>query len=209
MDLEFKKQIEERMQEIPEALAKAIKVSGWEKIVFDIGRKHSLHVDDIGQLQNELIMVLVGIVHPDEFRSVVVNEIGISADKAGMIIEEINTQVNEKIKNALKSEINHEEIITESDHEVMRKAGVGVGESLLEEDKKEEVGIEEEEEVSVSPSELNKITPNPVKVGVSPEVPAPQVKTPAPSQIFKSKTSEISAEGKPKGFFDPYREPVE
>ena len=90
MDTAFKKKIEERMEELPKALANAIRSSNWEKIVFDIGRKHDMHVDDIGELQNELILVLVGIVHPDEFRSIVINEIGVRSDDADDIIEEIN-----------------------------------------------------------------------------------------------------------------------
>lgn len=205
MDLEFKKKIEERMEEIPKALADAIRTSGWEKIVFDIGRKHSLHVDDIGQLQNELILVLVGIVHPDEFRSIVINEIGINSDKADTIIEEINSEINEKIKNALKKEIGgaeDEEGLDDADKRTMKSAGVSIGESIEE----PELAAEEEVEVPL-PADLP-LAANPLKVNVAPNATTKPAAL-APSQVFKSKTTEVSVEGKPKNFFDPYREPVE
>ncbi len=204
MDLEFKKKIEERMEEIPKALADAIRASGWEKIVFDLGRKHSLHVDDIGELQNELILVLVGIVHPDEFRSIVVNEIGIPSSKADVLIEEMNTQINEKIKNALKQEIGEpesdEESLNESEQRTMRSAGIELG-SVSE----PEASVEEEIDVSLTSEPTQEA--NPIRVNVAPSVSKPSGL--APSQVFKTKTSEISADGKPKNFFDPYREPVE
>lgn len=199
MDTEFKKKIEERFEELPKSLAEAIKSSNWEKAVFDIGRKHDLHVDDIGELQNELILVLVGIVHPDEFRSVLINEIGIKASLVDEIIEELNVEVNERIKARLKLELaKEEESLTDDDVSEMKKAGVSFGEDdSLPEAQEEFVDIPNSPEGNKASVES---AASPV---ASPTKPAPQ------SAVFKTKVSSIDASDKPKNFLDPYREPLE
>ena len=201
MDTAFKKKIEERMEELPKALANAIRSSNWEKIVFDIGRKHDMHVDDIGELQNELILVLVGIVHPDEFRSIVINEIGVRSDDADDIIEEINREINEQIKNQLKLELaKEEESLTDDDVSEMKKAGVSLGEE--EEDETSDQIKEEVTDASVVPDTKTASVVAPIKQE-EPAKSAPQ------SAVFKTKVSSIDASDKPRNFLDPYREPLE
>lgn len=199
MDLEFKKKIEERMKELPPALSQAIKNSNWEKLVFDIGREHSLHVDDIGEIQNELILVLTGIVHPDEFRSVLVSELGIGAEKTDAVVSEINTKINERIKAELRKSLDgaedQESEFTATEHQALRKAGVSFG---VEEEEIEDIPAEPEPAPATAPVKAAEVSPTSVSK------PSPQ----APG-VFKTKVTDISAEGKPKNFFDPYREPVE
>ncbi len=215
MDREFKAKIEERMREIPAPLVQAIRESGWENIVFDIGRKYSLHIDDIGNMQNELILVLTGISHPDNFNSFVRSELGIDSDKANDIIEQINLGINEKIKNALKRTLGaggqaDEKVVEEEDNEniksseksVLRSAGISLG------DEPEALHVLQ---VEVSSAGGEK----PIKLPLPPDVkaskPAGVTATPAPtipdiaaklenSAVFKNKSS---------NYLDPYREPVE
>jgi len=199
MDLNFKRQIDERMQELPPALASAIQNSGWEKAVFDIGRSYNLHVDDIGQIQNELILVLTGIVHPDEFKKVLIDEIGISSEKTEKIIDQINIKVNSRIKDALRKEIEEthpkagQSVSSDTleDHEIktMKKAGVSLGDD--EDDALEETSSdttpdqkESEEEVEISLPPINE------------EVKHKEVENKPPMAVVDSKT-------------DPYREPIE
>lgn len=193
MDIEFKKKIEERMQELPPALAEAIRRSNWEKLVFDIGREHSLHVDDIGEIQNELILVLTGIVHPDTFREVMIEEIGIKAEKADTIISEINEKINERIKAELRRSLEEDEATVRADEEktVLHKAGISFGDEV--------------ETVTTMTS------PQPVApaVPVAKTVPTPKPAAAPMPNVFETKTTKISAEGKPEGFFDPYREAIE
>lgn len=193
MDIEFKKKIEERMQELPPALAEAIRRSNWEKLVFDIGREHSLHVDDIGEIQNELILVLTGIVHPDTFREVMIEEIGIKAEKADTIIGEINEKINERIKAELRRSLEEDEQAARADEEktVLHKAGVSFGDEV-------------ETVTTIAPPPAAEPVASVAKTTSKPK-PAP---APMPN-VFETKTTKISAEGKPEGFFDPYREAIE
>lgn len=212
MDLNFKRQIEERMEEIPAPLAEAIRQSGWENIVFDIGRKYSLHVDDIGNIQNELILVLVGITHPDEFRSILLKELRIPEDKVDLIIDEINVKLNEKIKNTLKQtlkeveseekpEIKTETDIHSSERNVLKNAGIKLGDEPDEDQKVESSQNKvDNKEVSIKVAPLPDFSfePKQESVSVSP-VPDISAKLQNP-QVFK---------GKSTSYLDPYREPVE
>lgn len=206
MDLEFKKKIEERFKEIPEVLAKAIKSSGWEGIVFDIGRKHALHVDTIGDLQNELILVLTGITHPDEFHRIVIQELGIPEDKADVVIEEINNQVNEKIKNELKVVLGQEEIsdekidegerINNSERNVLHESGIRLGDEPNE--------IESPVVVTNNESPKTKLESAP-----NTNLPKAETKKIAEPTVFKTRISPTDLANADKSFIDPYREPVE
>ncbi len=211
MDLEFKKKIEERMKQLPSVLAKAIKASNWESIVFDIGRRHSLHVDDIGDLQNELILVLTGIVHPDEFRHIVISEIGIPEDKADVIIEEINDQVNEKIKNELKSIMDDADedktVDTESgelagsEKEVLRDSGIRLGDDVDETANQHTPPVADGVEAPTVAVQAPKPEPKPVNPVTAKIIAEPQV--------FKTRISPAEVGEAGRGFSDPYREPVE
>lgn len=211
MDLEFKRKIEERMREIPAPLAEAIRNSGWENIVFEIGRRYSLHVDDIGEIQNELILVLTGITHPDEFRSILINEIGIPSDKTDLIINDINEKINEKIKDFLKNHLDEEEKeepvesqeeseenIKSFDKVILKKAGIKLGDEPDDEEvtsRKPQVEDDEEKFITLpAPEVARKASPTPVPV-------IPDIATKLQnSAVFKNKSS---------NYLDPYREPVE
>lgn len=199
-DIDFKKKIEERLAELPESLSLAIKESNWERAVFDIGNKYNLHIDDIGILQNELILVLTGIVHPDEFKKVLTDELGLDVDKSESIISDINEIVNQKIKDKIKKILEEKESsINEFEKDTLKNAGVGIGEEedlpvepqqeKNTSDKKEEEefveipdGLEKEESETGSNSNLN-------------------------TSIFKTKTSTVEDKNEIK--IDPYREPIE
>ena len=208
MDLEFKKKIEERFKEIPEVLASAIKASNWESIVFDIGRRHSLHVDDIGDIQNELILVLTGIVHPDEFRRIVIEEIGVPEDKADVIIDELNTQINQKIKESLKAiELDREKYpvdddidegkIQTSERDILHNSGIRLG--------------DEPDEVRPEPVSIPVSKPEPAQnVVVEKKEPDVEVaKNLAVPAVFKTRISPAEVKEAGKIYSDPYREPVE
>lgn len=213
MDPEFKAKIEERMQEIPAPLAEAIRESGWETIVFDIGRKHALHINDIGNMQNELILVLTGISHPDNFNSFVRSDLGVSTEKANDIIEQINLRVNEKIKDHLKEALNdteeeNEEVsvseeesdnIQSSEKNVLRNAGISLGDEPEETPAPALASIGEEKAIKLPlPAD-----PNAKKPSAEP-APAPAIPDIAKklenSAVFKNKSSE---------YLDPYREAIE
>jgi hypothetical protein len=207
MDLEFKKKIEERFKEIPEVLAGAIKASHWESIVFDIGRRHMLHVDEIGEIQNELILVLTGIVHPDEFRRIVISEIGIPEDKADVVIEEINQQVNEKIKDSLKS-------VMASQREVSADERVPTEGEILSSERNvlHASGIRLGDEPDPIPTIIIKEPITPVASEAKPvslsTKPAESIEVVKPT-VFKTRISPAEVSDAGKGFSDPYREPVE
>ncbi len=223
MDIDFKRKIEERMQEIPAPLARAIQESGWENIVFDIGRKYNLHVDDIGEMQNELILVLVGITHPEEFRSILLNEIRIPSDKIDLIINDLNVQINEKIKNSLKKHLDIEESEVEEvkeeslksqtadDHEkkVLKKAGVSFGDEPEEGDDKQ---VASRESQVATNNEEKFIVLDPV-AAEGKETPVVKKPTPEPAPAIPDISVKLQNgavfKGKSTEYLDPYREPVE
>ncbi len=205
-DIDFKKKIEERLAELPEPLSLAIKESNWEKSVFDIGRKYDLQVDDIGNLQNELILVLTGIVHPDEFKKVIINEIGVDIEKAENIINDINQEVNQKIKDRIRKYFDeHQEDDledTKTEPKTIKIAGVTMGDNL--DDDNEEI-TENEIKKDTQPEE--EIVPIKEEKTVTEEKPVSVDSSKPVSGVFQTQTKTISSENNKN--LDPYREPIE
>lgn len=201
--------IKDHLKTLPDPVKDAIASFDWAREVFDIGRKHGMHVDRIADLQTEVMLVVIGLVSPRDFEIELNSRIERQEDKAVEIAEEVNEKVFLRIRNFMKDYYqkleagNKEDEIGSSDKSVLKKAGISLGD----EEPAESQLPAPEQEVDVPPSQSRSENASPT--APAPTVASPAVKTLAPSQVFKSKTTEVSAEGKAKNFFDPYREPVE
>lgn len=201
--------IKDHLATLPEPVKKAIASFDWAREVFDIGRKHGMHVDRIADLQTEVMLVVIGLISPRDFQNELDTRIERDTEKALQIAEEVNEKVFIRIRNFMKNYYEKsdktvtKEGIENSEKNVLKKAGISLGE---EDEETPGATPSQEVEVPLSPSSENNL-----KINVQPQATpvAPETPTLATPSVFKTKTSTISAEGKPQGFFDPYREPVE
>jgi type III secretion system FlhB-like substrate exporter len=89
--------IKDHYASLPEPVKKAIGSFDWAREIFDIGRSHSLHVDQIGDLQTEVMLVVLGLATPQDFYNQMVGAIAVPNDIAQKIIEEANEKVFNRI----------------------------------------------------------------------------------------------------------------
>ncbi len=110
-------ELKKRFDKLPESLKTALKSVDSAKKVVDVGRKHALHVDKIGELGAETGKIILGFTHPSQFLSRLSRLLDTSDEQTRLIAQEINTEIFLKIREALK-EINGESVdITE--HKIM------------------------------------------------------------------------------------------
>ena len=102
MDDTQKQLIEDQMKRIPQEVREVISNSGWERIVFNIGREHKLHIDDIDTLSVETIITMIGLEHPNDFSENLQKRIDLDDETLYKIVDEINDRLFSKIRDALK-----------------------------------------------------------------------------------------------------------
>lgn len=97
-----KEKINEAYKKLPEEM-KAILVSDeTSEFVMNLGKKYQLHVDQTGALSNAIILIMVGLMRPNEFIPAVAKNLNIETDKAQQIAKEINDQIFAPIRESLK-----------------------------------------------------------------------------------------------------------
>lgn len=191
--------IKDHLATLPEPVKKAIASFDWAKEVFDVGRKHIVHVDDIGEIQTEVMMVVLGLISPREFYDQMVSRIGIEEDLALEIADEINERVFMRIRDFMKNYYAEEEKkgkeIVSSERTVLRSAGISLGDEPDEPQIPVEPADDEEKFIILpTPEVVKKVVPTPAPV--IPDI-ASKLQN---SAVFKNKSS---------NYLDPYREPVE
>lgn len=187
--------IKEQIESLPRAVREAIASFDWARIVFDIGRKNNLQVDDIGEIQKEVMLVVLGLISPKEFYDQMVERVGIVEDKAFNIADEVNEKVFVRIREYMKNYYEEQEEV-QSERRVLNSAGIRFddGEDLPEEAIKTKPAVENkktEEEIIVPP-------PQNANSNIKEEV-----------QEKKTEKQFKDLPETPPNFLDPYREPIE
>ena len=91
----------EQYKKLPKVLQNAITSVKTGEIVQSIGKKHDLHIDQIGELIDETWLVLLGIVRSSDFVGDLKIRLTIDEQKAREITKDINEQIFNEVKSAL------------------------------------------------------------------------------------------------------------
>ncbi len=200
MDDNQKKLIEEQMQRIPAEVREAIEASDWERTVFNIGRAHKMHIDDIDSLSIETILTMIGLEHPKDFPENLQKQTGVSDETLMEIVDEINERLFSKIRNALKEhyeKVSAGEIMAQEEKDTLHHAGISLDDSYVPTEQKKNT----ETLIDKKPAE-EKISSSPIESEVFVEE-APKV------VVSLGDSSSKPPQSKPRITFDPYREPIE
>jgi hypothetical protein len=179
------------MRKIPKEVRDAIENSDWERVVFNIGREHKLHIDDIDTLSVETILTMIGLEHPKDFYENVQSRANIDTDTMNQIVDEINSRLFTKIRLALQEyyeKLSAGEIMHPEEKQNLKKSGI-----VLDDD-------EDLDEISNQVKEIVSIKENPKPIVETINITEPKP-APNPPEKKEVRIPEIK--------FDPYREPIE
>src|SRR3989344_3534997 len=87
---------------LPPNLREAYGSVNTSEILEEIGKKHGLHIDDVGGLVNETGYVMLGVTPPGEYIKKLADAIDIPREKAREIAIDVNERVFKPIREALK-----------------------------------------------------------------------------------------------------------
>jgi hypothetical protein len=196
--------IKEQMESLPRPVKEAIASFDWARAVFDIGRKHDLHVDEIGEVQTEVMLVVLGLISPKDFYDQMVSRVGIEENRALEVATEVNEKVFLRIRDFMK-EYYAEEEKSQSERKVLNSAGIRLddGEDLPEE-VLPKISIEDTKNKEIVDEEEKMIAP-PIEVAKNMNNTESKEESELKDKLNKAKDFTDA----PTNYFDPYREPVE
>ncbi len=90
------------MEELPEDVRASIQSADLEAKIQKIGAKHQLHVDQIGNLLDETILVMLAFSDASEFTPNIQSRLGVTGEKAEAIAEDISNEVFMSIRQSLQ-----------------------------------------------------------------------------------------------------------
>ena len=187
-------QLREIYQKLPEDVKDAIFSVDTSEIIREIGEKHKLMIDKIGELADETGLVMLGLTHPNEFISHLTERLEVEHEIAKEIAEDINSKVFFPIRENLK-----------------KIHGIEKTEEEISKDRPSESAPE----VSVSMQKISPVPPLPtpepkIEIPVPPE-PKPEPKITTPPVIMSmpidlTKAGKTQTEAPPADFGTKTRE---
>lgn len=102
MDNKKRDEIIKRYEELPEDIQKAYFSSATSDAIFEVGKKHGLVIEKMGELADETGLVMLGMTKPTEYIRNLEKRLDVEATKAKEIAEDINQKVFSPIRESLK-----------------------------------------------------------------------------------------------------------
>jgi hypothetical protein len=107
MDPELQAQLDERFKALPPVVRNAITSADVQKQLRAVADQHKLHLDQWGKLENEVMLTLLGFADAAKFPENIRSEVGVSAEEASLLANEISTIVFEPIRQELERGLEH------------------------------------------------------------------------------------------------------
>ena len=131
---------QQQFQNLPKDLREAIFSVDTADIIRAIAKKHKLAIDKMGELADEVGLLMLGITHPKDFINHLERRLETDSETTRNITEEVNTQIFAKIRESLKTmhtvKEEEESVLPQSTPSVERR---GIGETSAERVGKEEI----------------------------------------------------------------------
>ena len=102
MSKHTKQEFESHFEKAPMIIREALFAEETAEKIKKIGDKHSLHIDQIGQLASETGFVILGLETSDHFISNIESQLAIERSVAEQIATDVNKEIFLKIRESLK-----------------------------------------------------------------------------------------------------------
>jgi diketogulonate reductase-like aldo/keto reductase len=107
MEPDIKEVLAEHFNALPKIVQDSITSSHVQEKLQNIAKKHSLHLDQWIPLENEIMMVLLGIQPMENMAANIAQETGATTEMAAAIAEDASDLIFEPIRQELERELNN------------------------------------------------------------------------------------------------------
>ncbi len=102
MDEKTKKLIKEKFDALPKSIQEVILSSNYENSLLEIGQQYKLNVEQLGVLERETTLVMMGLIPTKDFENELTQELGVEKEKGTQITKDINEKIFIRIRELLK-----------------------------------------------------------------------------------------------------------
>lgn len=102
MDQDPTQLVTQRLAELPQGVRDAIQNADLQKKIASIGEKHKLHIDQIGTLESEVLLTMMGFTEAADFENHLQKNLGIDAAASATITADVNTDLLLPIRGAMQ-----------------------------------------------------------------------------------------------------------
>jgi len=206
-ELTLEESIKQVMQTLPPVIRNYLAQGKYSVVAQNLMATYSLHIDQSGILEREIMLLLMGIENPTEFTEALVNEARIDKQTVSKIVQDVNEQVFIPLK---EQEMKSKGTDTEEPAKLIAQNPSAILQSPVTDEKFLEDHEEPHIEINKIPNPLPKTAPpTPNLPGViAPLPPPPPIPTPLKPLTLPLKPVTPPVPAKPYSV-DPYREPLE
>jgi len=202
---DINKDLKERFAQLPKVVQDAITSADVEKRLRALADTHKLHLDQWQQLENEVMLVLLGADAMANLQKNIKNEVGVSDEVAAALAKDISEGVFEPIRQELERELEHPDAQAKEDTGVegMRTKILGGNQPAADSASSSQLLASSPPALEVKPPEI--VAQTPPVAPATPPSPAPTEKAIRMPASGAYKPGEASAARKDV-HDDPYRE---
>lgn len=102
MDDDTTKIIKERFDALPKSIQDIIMSTNYEETLLGIGKQYQLNVEQLGILEKDTTMVMMGITPTKDFTNELIHELRVDETKGVQIVRDINEKIFSRIRELLK-----------------------------------------------------------------------------------------------------------
>ncbi len=92
------------MQELPKPVQDFLKSDERDAVARELSAKYQLHVDQAGEFERSFILMLLGVMRPEEFVTTL-TQAGLSQDIVNGLAADLNTRVFMKLRDAEREQV--------------------------------------------------------------------------------------------------------
>jgi hypothetical protein len=102
MEQESKTIIEDRVKKLPPEVRDVLASDELHKKIVGIGEKHHLHIDQIGVLEDEVVLVMMGLANPGDLAEELTKQSSLELPKAEEVVADVSQEIFLPIREAMK-----------------------------------------------------------------------------------------------------------
>jgi len=99
---ELTQKITQRLAELPEDVRRAVQSADMAKNIEALGVKYKLHIDQIGELEDETLMTMLGFTPFESFEQRITDTLHLPAEMGKGVAEEINRDIFLAVRASLR-----------------------------------------------------------------------------------------------------------
>ncbi|MES2203113.1 MAG: hypothetical protein V4474_02225 [Patescibacteria group bacterium] len=102
MELTLEQQVQQRIAELPEDVRNAITGNELGAKVHAVGTKNQLHIDQVGELETQVYLAMLGFSRLEDFQKTLEKELALTPEVAQKVAADVGTDIFGAIRESMK-----------------------------------------------------------------------------------------------------------